>query len=250
MSNKVFFTLLILLFCLNPYISVLAQKADTADVVRTFAGTVTVTTKGLSTFPNLTLGKPASVFDFTMGGEKIRFDPTLRFSLEGKPWTFIFWLRYKIMENERLQLRIGAHPAYSFKTVQVSEGGVSKDMLRVYQYLAGEISPVFFITERISAGPHYIYSRGVDKDAVRNSNFISFRMNLSGMNLTDKLFMRLLAQTYYLKMDANDGFYVNTNLSLIRRNFPLSVSSTVNKTIESTIPGNDFLWNLNLTYSY
>jgi hypothetical protein len=250
MNNKLSYNLLILLFIFNPCFSVVAQNADTADVVKTFAGTITLTTKGLSTFPNLTLGKPAAIFDFSAGGEKFRFEPTMRFALKGKPWTFIFWFRYKIVENEKFQLRVGAHPAYSFRTVDVPQSGVSNKVLIVHQYIAGDISPLFFITKNISAGPYYIYSRGVNEDAVQNSNFISFRMNVTGINLTDSYFMHMMAQAYYLKMDANDGFYIFSSLSLNRRDFPVSISSSINKTIESNIPGNDFLWNINLNYSF
>lgn len=230
-------------------IPAIAQNPDTT-IVRFFTGAATITTKGLSTFPNLTLGEPAAIFDFSIGGEKFKFEPTLRFALEGKPWTFIFWFRYELLKTEKFQFKIGAHPAYSFKTITVTENGNTSEIMRVQQFLAGDIAPVFFLSKNISSGPYYIYSRGMSEGAVKNSNFISFRVNFSNIKLTDNFFMRLMAQTYYLKMDANDGFYVNSTLSLNRRNFPFSVSSTVNKTIESTIPGDDFLWNINLTWSF
>lgn len=226
------------------------QNSDSTKVASYFGGAATLTTKGLSTFPNLTLGKPAAIFDLSMGGEKFRFEPTLRFSLEGKPWTFILWFRYEIFKNEKFQFKLGAHPAYSFKTITVNENGNTKEILRAQQFLAGEIAPVFFVAKNISLGPYYIYAHGLDKDAVKNSNFISFRANFSSINLTDKYFMKLMAQAYYLKLDANDGFYVNSTLLLARRNFPFSISSTINKTIHSDIDGDNFLWNINLTYSF
>lgn len=227
-----------------------SQSNDSTKVANYFGGAATLSSKGLSTFPNLTLGKPAAIFDFSMGGEKFRFEPTLRFALEGKPWTFILWFRYELLKSEKFQFKIGAHPAYSFKTISVTENGNTSEILRVQQFLAGEAAPVFFITKNISAGPYYIYARGVSDGAVKNSNFISLRANFSNIKLTDKYFMKWLAQAYYLKLDAADGFYVNTTLSLNRRNFPFSVSSTLNKTIESTIPGDDFLWNVNLVFSF
>ncbi len=226
-----------------------AQNSDTI-IARFFTGAATITTKGLSTFPNLTLGKPAAILDLSMGGEKFRFEPIFRFSLEGKPWSFIFWCRYELLNNEKFQFKIGAHPAYSFKTITVEQDGTTKEILRAQQFLAGELTPVFKITKNISLGPYYIYARGLEKDIVRNSNFISFRVNFSNIILSEKYFMRLMAQTYYLKLDAEDGFYVNTTFSLNRRNFPFSISSTINQTIESTIPGDDFLWNVNLTYAF
>jgi len=236
-------------FLLQINILVSAQNIDTCES-RFFRGSATLTTKGLSTFPNLTLGKPAALFDFSIGGEQFRVDPTLRFGLDGKPWTFIFWMRYQAVNTEKFGLRFGAHPAYSFKTIDVTENGNQKKILRTQQFLAAEIAPVFYVTENISIGPYYIYSRGVDKDAVRNSNFITLMANFSSINLSDNTFLQLMVQTYFLKMDVNDGFYVNSTLSLNRQNFPFSISTTVNQAIKSTLPGNDFLWNFNLTYSF
>ena len=46
-------------------------------------------------------------------------------------------------------------------------------------------------------------------------------------------------------------FTSNSTLTLAMRNFPLSVSSLINKTIQTNIPiGNDFLWNVSLIYTF
>lgn len=242
-------TLMVLLISICITIPAFAQKSD-IDFNRFFTGAATVTTNGLSTFPNLTLGKPAVLFDMSVGDEKFRFEPTLRFALDGKPWTFIFWFRYELLKTEKIQLKIGAHPAFAFKTINVMENEKTSEILRTQQFLAGEFAPLFFITKEISAGPYYIYAKGVSDGAVQNSNFISFRINFSNIELSEKNYLRLMAQAYFLKMDENDGFYLNSTFSLNRRNFPFSVSSTVNKTIESTIQGKDFLWNVSLTWLF
>jgi hypothetical protein len=216
----------------------------------TFGSVFTVTTKGMSTFPNLTLGKPAAIFDFSIGDDKFRFEPTLRFGLDGKPWSFIFWLRYDLVKSDKFQFRMGAHPAFSFKTINITDNGVSSEIIRTQQFLAGELSPVFNITRNISISPYYLYANGVTPGAVKNSNFISLRTNFSRIGLSEKYFMRLMAQAYYLQMDANDGYYVNSTLSLNRQNFPLSISTTMNEKLKSSIAGDDFLWNISLSYSF
>lgn len=241
---------LLLFVFLSPGYHSYSQSADDTKSTGNFYGSVTVTTKGLSTFPNLTLGKPAAVLDLSMGGKKLRFEPTLRFALEGKPWSFIFWCRYELLKTEKFQFKLGAHPAYSFKTIKVSENGTTKEILRAQQYLAGEISPVFNVAKNISLGPYYIHAWGLEKDITQNSDYIAFRFNFTSIKLTDKFLMKLMAQAYYLKLDADDGFYINSTLALARRNFPFSLSSTINQTLQSSIPGEDFLWNINLTYSF
>ena len=245
------FKFIIFIFAFNFTVNAGAQtKESSKQETGIFTGAVTLTTKGLSTFPNLTLGKPAAILDLSMGREKLRFEPVLRFSLEGKPWSFIFWCRYELLNNEKFQFKIGAHPAYSFKSISVIHNGTTKHVLRAQQFLAGELAPVFKVGKNISLGPYYIYAHGMEKDIVQNSNFISFRANFSNINLSDNYFMRLMTQAYYLKLDADDGFYVNSTLSMNRRNFPFSVSSSMNKAIQSEIAGDNFLWNINLTYSF
>lgn len=250
MLEKWGFKARLFIICLGTAGLARAQGTDKQAKVQFFIGTATVTTKGLSTFPNLTLGKPAAILDLSMGGKKFRFEPIFRFALDGRPWSFIFWCRYEMINNEKFQFKIGAHPAYSFKTVTVTHNGTTNEILRAQQFIAGELAPIFKLGKNMNLGPYYIYARGLENDIARNSNFISFRTNFSNIRLTDKYSLRLMAQVYYLKIDARDGFYVNSTLSLNRQNFPFSVSTTLNKTIQSDIPGGDFLWNISLTYSF
>ena len=231
-------------------ITMLASSQENQNKTLRLTGAATLTTKGLSTFPNLTLGKPAAVFDFSVGGDKFRFDPTLRFGLDGKPWTFIFWLRYQAIQTEKFGLRIGVHPAYSFRTIEMVQIGKNTDILRATTYLAGEIAPVFRVAKNVTLGPYIILTHGVDDDAVQYSNFISLVTNISNINLGERIYSSLMAQAYYLRMDDREGFYVYGTLSLNRRNFPLSLSTTINKAIETTIVGKSLLWNVNLIYRF
>ena len=63
--------------------------------------------------------------------------------------------------------------------------------------------------------------------------------------------MRFTPQFYYLKQDTRDGFYFTTALTLAKRDFPVYISSIINKTIETDIIGSkNFVWNISLTYSF
>jgi post-segregation antitoxin (ccd killing protein) len=63
--------------------------------------------------------------------------------------------------------------------------------------------------------------------------------------------MRFVPQIYYLKMDESDGFYFTSSLTLARRNFPITVSALINKTIQTEISASkDFVWNASLIYSF
>ncbi len=245
-----FLKLPVILFFLAGQWILSAQNPDTIPKREILSGTVTLSTKGLSTFPNLTLGKPAAIFDLSMGGDKFRFEPLLRFSMEGKPWIFVFWLRYELLKTEKLQFKIGAHPAYAFRTVNVVKNGTALDMQRAHPYFATEISPLFTPGKNFSWGPYYIHARGLESDLVQTSNFISLRANVNRIALNENYFLRWLSQAYFLQMDDKRGYYINSTLSANKRNSPFSISTTVNKAIDSNIAGDKFLWNLNLNYNF
>ena len=117
------------------------QTTDSLKIPGYFGGAVTITNKGISLIPNLTLGKPAALFDLSLGKKRISFEPQFRFALEGKPWTFIFWWRYKIVDSKKFRMNIGAHPAFAFKTITFPSDTVPQEIIRVQRYLAGEIVP-------------------------------------------------------------------------------------------------------------
>jgi len=216
-----------------------------------FGTVVTVTNKGISTIPNLTLGKPAALFDVTIGGERLSFEPTFRFALEGKPWSFLFWWRYKLVESGKMHFTVGVHPAFSFKKMNVTKNGITSEDMVVRRYLAGELSPNYSVTKNINIGLYYLYSRGIESDISKNTNFINLRSTFSNINLTDQYFLRFSPQFYYLNIDKKDGVYFNLILSMNRKNFPLSVSAMANSAFKTNVTvKNDLLWNVSLVYSF
>jgi hypothetical protein len=228
-----------------------SQNNDSIKIPGRFGGAVTVTSKGISTIPNLTLGKPAAIFDMVAGKGKLSFEPQFRFALEGKPWSFLFWWRYELLRTDKFHIKLGAHPAIAFRTVTVTNEGVTQEFIRAQRYFAGEAAPTYLISGNISLGMYYLYSRGLEDDITQNTNYLGLRFNFSNIRLSDQFFLRFTPQVYYLKMDQNDGFYFNSVLSLAKRNFPLTISSLINKTIQTEIPvGEDFLWNVSLTYTF
>ena len=229
-----------------------AQNSDQTQKTTRVSGAVTFTTKGISTIPSFTLGKPAVTFDLSVSRGKFSFEPQLRFAVfEGKPWTFIFWGRYKLVSNDKLSVIVGGHPAFSFKNKTYLVGGTSTQTMVVKRYLAGDLAPLFNLSKKISIGPYYLYSHGVENDIVKNTHFISARVNFTNIALGEQYFIKLSPQIYYLKTDREDGYYYNASLSLVKKNFPLSLSSLFNKTIHSNVQGSkDFIWNISLIYSF
>ncbi len=228
-----------------------SQNIDSTKSVRYFGGAATVTNNGISLLPTFSLGKPAAIFDMTMGNKKLSFEPQFRFALEGKPWSFIFWWRYKVLKTDKFLITIGAHPSVVFRTIPVTINGVTYETLEAHRYLAAEFSPNYFITKNISVGIYYLHSRGFAESATQSTHFVTINSNFSNIKLSEQFYMKFNPQVFYLKMDQRDGYYVTATVTLAKRNFPLSLQSIMNQAIQTNIPTkSDFVWNVSLIYSF
>lgn len=227
-----------------------SQNADSTKNSTQFWGSVSVTNNGISIVPSFSLEKPAIQFNPAMGKSRFSFEPDIRFSLAGKPWSMLFWGRYKIVTNDKFKMNAGVHLGLNFKTSVLRINGDSSETTITRRYLAGDLAPNYFLTKNISVGIYYLYSHGLDAGTIGNTHFVTFNTNFSNIKITDQFFIRFNPQFYYLKLDAQDGFYFTSTLTVAKKNFPLSVVSTINKKINTNITGKNFVWNISLVYSF
>ena len=228
-----------------------SQKKDSAKSISHFSGSISITNNGISIVPSFSLGKPAAIFSLSVGKNRYSFEPDLRFSLGGKPWSFLFWGRYKLVTTDKFKMNTGAHLGLNFKTSVIPINGDSSETTVTRRYLAGELSPNYFLSKNFSVGLYYLYSHGLDAGTIGNTHFITFNLNYSNIKITDQFFLNINPQFYYLKLDAQDGIYFTSSLTVAKKNFPLAVSAIINKEIKSNISGSkDFLWNVSLVYTF
>lgn len=242
--------LLIFVLSIQPHFS-FSQKADSTKSTSHFSGTVGITQNGIALVPTFSLGEPAGIVMLSMGKKKFSFDPEFRFSLEGKPWSVLFWFRYQAVKTGKFSLRIGAHPALNFVTRPATINGVLQDAIVTRRFLAAELSPNYSITKHISIGTYYLYGRGFDKGTPVNNHFITLNANFSNIKLTENYFMRFSPQVFLLKQDKLTGYFATATVTLARNNFPLSIAGLFNKQLKEGIAGaKDFVWNATLIYSF
>lgn len=249
------FTRAILLFIiLLNYKNLFCQRPDSTKQTLNFKGTISATNNGFSLVPTFTLGKPALVTMFSVSGRRrFSFEPEFRYSLEDfKPWSFIFIWRYQLIRKEKFQLKIGTHlPALNFTTPTVVINGVEEDIIKARRFFpVFEAIPTYKISENFSLGMYAQYGRGLEKEVTSKIYFISLRPSFNQIPLTKQLFLRIYPQFYYLKIGSNDGLYVASNLALAHKNFPISISTMMNKSIETKINAKKFDWSLNLNYTF
>ncbi|MCU0339256.1 MAG: hypothetical protein MUE30_05180, partial [Spirosomaceae bacterium] len=76
-----------------------SQTTDSTAQIINFKSTTSITNNGFSFIPAFSLGRPAAIFNLNInGGKRFSFEPEFRFALEdGRPWSFIFIWRYKLI---------------------------------------------------------------------------------------------------------------------------------------------------------
>lgn len=94
------------------------------------------------------------------------------------------------------------------------------------------------------------FSIGLDEGTTRQTDFVALRAHFSNIPLSKKLFLQFNPQIFYLKTDERDGTYLTSILTLAKKNFPISISSIMNKGIQTNIISKDFDWNVSLVYSF
>jgi hypothetical protein len=245
-SRAILFFLLLSFPCL-----LFAQKIDSTNAIRQFSASAYLTNNGISLLPNFSLGKPAAVFNMVLGKDKLSFEPELRFALDGgKPWTFIFWWRYKVIKTDKFAFNIGAHPAIAFKSKTFLVNGQPNEVLAAQRFFATEVSPNYIINKNITVGIYYLHSFGLEKDVTQNTDFVALRGFFSNINLSNDFFLRIAPQLYYLKQDDKDGIYSSATLTLTHKKLPFFISSVLSKSIQTQITGKDFVWNISLHYAF
>jgi hypothetical protein len=231
--------------------STFSQKTDSTKSITHVSGSVSVTNNGISIVPTFSLDKPAAIFILSARKNRFSFDPDLRFSLSGKPWGFLFWARYKLSDNDKFQMSAGTHLGLNYRGTVLPINGDSSEVNIVRRYLAAELFPRVSLTKNISVGIYYLYSHGLDEGTIGNTHFVTFNANFSNIKLSDQFFIHVNPQFYYLKLDAEDGIFLTSTLTMAKKNFPFSISATINKRIESNITGSkNFIWNTSLVYSF
>jgi hypothetical protein len=225
-----------------------SQKKDSTFF---FHADVSVTNNGFSIIPAFSLGDPAGFIDMRMGNKRLSFEPQFRYALEGRPWSFVFIYRYKAIIKPKFQLTFGGHlPGLNFITRPVTVNGIEDNLSVTRRFLAAEIIPTYTINNKISVGFYYLRGHAFQQHGPQNTNFLSLQGNFTKIKLVGKTYFSFNPQVFYLKVDNDDGYYVNATTTFGVRDFPITISSIVNKAIESNIPARDFDWNVSLIYTF
>lgn len=239
----------ILLFFLIS-LNAVAQEEDKIKMLDYFRGEVHLTNNGISLVPTFSVNKPATLIYLYMGKDKLSFEPDMRFTLEGKPWSFLFWFRYRPITTEKFSLRVGVHPALNFRTIDVVSDGREKEVIETRRFVAAELVPSYSISKNTSVGMYYLYSYGFD-DSQKHTHYIAANSSFRNLNVFSDYYLDITPQFYYLRLDERDGTYAAAFVKFRKKDFPLALGAIFNQTLNTVInPEDHLVWNVSLEYRF
>lgn len=248
--KRALFLLFLMLFF---HTDTFSQKKENTNQNLDFSGSVSISNNGFDVVPAFNLGKPDVSVSFS-AGKRFTVEPTFRLSLEGKPWKFRFVTRYKLIKTEKFRLDITATPIINFLEASVVENGVEKKIIRALRVSTTELIPSYFLTDNVTIGLLLLHSHGFDipsPDFPRNVQSYGINCAVNNIGLFNAFLLTGKPQLYYLQLDHDDrGFYFSSNFAIEKKEFPLSIFSTINKSIstKSNILSTNFQWNIGLIY--
>jgi hypothetical protein len=226
------------------------QNTDSTQNTRTFSGNFSVTNNGFSNIPTFSLGKPAIIFNLVAGGKRTSFEPEIRFSLEGKPWSFLFWFRQKMVLKPKYQMTYGIHPGLNFRYQNAVINGVESIYTIERLYITQELNQNFPITKNFATSFYYSYGHGVDVGTVKHTHYVSFRAAISNLKIAKDVSMRINPQVFFLNTGYKNGTYFASNFGVYKKNWPVWIGGIINQKLKSDIVSKDFNWNISLNYMF
>jgi hypothetical protein len=243
----------LVLFCalVFPCVIFSQEEKSKTKIIDDISGSVSVTNNGISLVPTFSLGDPAAQFNLKLAKKNFSFEPEMRFALEGKPWSFLFWFRHQTIKTEKFKMRLGIHPALNFRSVTVIENETERTLIESRRYLAAEVVPSYKLSENISIGMYYLISKGFD-DGLKNGHFLSLNMGFSNIPIAKNgaYYLNITPQIYYLNLDLIDGIYTSAFITLAKNEFPFSLQFIFNEKLNSNIVSKDFVWNISLAFTF
>lgn len=218
-----------------------------------FSGNINLTNNGFSFIPLFSLGKPASTVNLSIRGKRLSFDPQFRFDLDGmRPWSFLFIWHYQLIQKEKFQLQLGSYfPAYAFANLDYTRNDRAVQVLTPQRFFIWTLRMNYVLSDKVNLRLSYLNGRGMEAyDQTDRGNFLSFGASINKIKLGKSIRLRFNPELYFLKIDTSHGFYVAQTLSLGHAKFPISISSSMNKSIDSNINAKTFDWNIGINYSF
>ena len=227
------------------------RLADSTQAITTFSGSVGITNNGFSIVPTFSLNSPAAILNFYWRKGRFSFDPDIRLVPDASKGGFIFWFRYRLVEQKKFTLRVGAHPAFSLVRRTISDSGTQREITEMLRFAAGEVVPSYQITPNWGVSAVYLNGNGLQNHGPQRTHVLFLNTSIANLNLGGDIRLQLLPTVFFLFLDGHRGSYFTGTAILSKKSSPFTLQSTINQTFTADIPGNQpFMWNVMVAYNF
>lgn len=232
-------------------VGVFAQSSDSTQQVCTISGNVGITNNGFSIVPTFSLNHPAFVTNFSFRKKNLSFEPDFRIVPDAKKGSLVWWVRYRLVEEKKFGLRVGAHPAFTLIQRPDTEAGGTKEITEMLRFVAFEAVPSYQFNDKIGVSVMYLQGNALQNHGPQLTRVLFLNANLTQFALSKNLNFNLFPSGYFLFTDGQKGSYISATAILAHKKSPFSLQSTINQTLKSNIVGSkDFIWNITLNYHF
>ena len=242
--------LFLFLFILTSLLSI-GQTPDSTNKTATFSGSVGLTNNGFSIIPSFSLNSPAIVSTLSFRKKRFSFDPDIRVALDAKNGGFLWWFRYKLIDQKKFGFRVGTHPAFTLIKRLDTENGKTTEITEMLRFLAFEVVPSYQITPHVGVSATYLQGNALQKHGPQLTRVLFLNTSFTKLKLSQNFRLNLFPTIFFLHTDGYRGDYFTLTVSVSNQKSPISLQSTINQTFKSNVPGNkDFMWNVTLNYNF
>ncbi len=228
-----------------------SQQVDSTQNITNFSGSVGITNNGFSIIPTFSLNSPAIIALASWRKKRFSFDPDIRLVPDARKGGMLFWLKYRLIEQEKFSLRLGVHPAFTFIRKTIDDNGKPLEITEMLRFASGEVVPAYQITPNWRVEAIYLHGSALQKHGPQNTNVLFLNTSVSDIKLGKHFRFQLIPMVYFLYTDAYSGNYFSATGILSHKNLPFTIQSTINQTFRSDIPGNQhFMWNVMVNYNF
>ena len=222
-------------------------------------GNIKVDNNGVDWVPLYTLGEPALSASFSLGNDRFSINPNFRYELDGlQPWAVDIIWNYKLINKGKIHVDIGAFlPGASFQRIEVDEDKLPDIIIqpRVTTLTTTKVTYRF----NDNFGLSLLYYEGfnlkkVNEDQLDGGRMFFLQPELNKIQLNDKFHINWLPQLYTIHINADKsyyGFLAASTLQVGFKDFPLSIVSIVNKSIDfGNLTGKKFDYSFGINYFF
>lgn len=248
--NRLQNSIFLLLFIFTSLLS-FGQTPDSTNSTSTFSGSVGLTNNGFSIIPSFSLNSPAIVSTLSFRKKKFSFDPDIRVALDAQNGGFIWWFRYRLIDNKKFGFRVGTHPAFTLIKRQDTENGKTTEITEMLRFIAFEAVPSYQFNNHFGVSAMYLQGNALQKSGPQQTSVLFLNTAITNIGLSQKLYLNLFPTVFFLNTDGYKGSYLTATVAVGHKKSPFSLQSTINQTFTSNVPGNkDFMWNVTLSYNF